>query len=205
MSAETAVSEAKPALEEKPLNLTLPREALQEDLSRQSWQLMGDFQGATGKSLLGGTDKLKEAGISYNKEEAKLKIDLQNRHDTWLQLGALSYHQNRDANYNETNYGIGILRRLDNESAVAFGYYRNSIHRDSFYAAYHYTPYQYGPVKLGLQAGLISGYKALSGFPTPMLLPLASIEGKNLAVDLTCIPPLGSVSAVCAAQMRVKF
>ncbi|MBK9279989.1 MAG: hypothetical protein IPM93_17655 [Candidatus Obscuribacter sp.] len=205
MTADTAVSEAKPALEDKPLNLTVPREALQEDLSRQSWQLMGDAQGAQGKSIWGGSEKLKDAGISFNKEEGKLKIDLQNKHDTWLQLGALSYHQNRQANYNETNYGVGILRRLDDESAVAFGYYRNSIHKDSFYAAYHYTPYQYGPVKLGLQAGLISGYKALKGFPTPMLLPLASIEGKNVAVDLTCIPPLGGVSAVCAAQMRVKF
>ncbi len=72
MTAETAVSEAKPALEDKPLNLTLPREALQEDLSRQSWQLMGDAQGAQGKSIWGGSEKLKDAGISFNQEEGKL-------------------------------------------------------------------------------------------------------------------------------------
>lgn len=175
------------------------KEALGADLARQSWSLpKWDNIGKIG-------DQMKDAGITFDKREGKLNFDLESKKDTWLQVGALSYHQNRDGNYNERNYGIGILRRIDDESAFAVGYYKNSIHRDTFYATYHYTPYELGPVKLGMQVGLVSGYKALGGAPVPLLLPLATIEGKRTAVDLTCIPSFGGASAVCAAQFRFKF
>ncbi|MBX9938322.1 MAG: hypothetical protein K2Y32_03685 [Candidatus Obscuribacterales bacterium] len=193
---DKVAEKAPDKVEEIPLNLSLPADFDKQSLSNQSWALM-DKNGTK--------EKFKDAGITFNNEEGKLKFDLENKHDTWLQLGALSYHQNREANYRETNYGIGILRRLDDQSAFAVGYYRNSLDKDSFYAAYHYTPYELGPVKLGMQVGAISGYKALKGLPTPMLLPLATIEGKHIAADITCIPPIGTVSAVCAAQLRVKF
>ncbi|CAN5459186.1 hypothetical protein BH11CYA1_BH11CYA1_00440 [soil metagenome] len=169
------------------------------ELARQTWSLPKlETLGKIG-------DQMKEAGITFDKNETKLKFDLESKHDTWLQVGALSYHSNRDGNYNEKNYGIGLLRRLDDESAFAVGYYKNSIHRDTFYATYHYTPYEIGPVKLGLQVGLVTGYKALGGGPVPLLLPLATIEGKRTAVDLTCIPAFGGASSVCAAQFRFKF
>ncbi len=175
------------------------KEAPAAELARQSWSLPKlDSLGKIG-------DQMKDAGITFNKDEGKLKFDLESKHDTWLQVGALSYHSKRDGNYNEQNYGIGILRRIDDESAFAVGYYKNSIHRDTFYATYHYTPYEIGPVKLGMQVGLVTGYKALGGAPVPLLLPLATIEGKRSAVDLTCIPAFGGASAVCAAQFRFKF
>lgn len=183
---------------QQPLNLTLSKEALAE-ISKDAWRPPNHSSVKFG-------DRLSDAGVNWDKEQGKLKIDTTSPgHDTWLQLGALSYHQNREANYNETNYGIGLFRRLDEERAVAIGYYKNSIHKDSFYAQYQYTPYEVAGVKLGLQTGLISGYKSLHGAPMPILLPLATIEGKRLAADITCIPPLGGVSAVCAAQLRVKL
>lgn len=175
------------------------KEALGADLARQSWSLpKWDNIGKIG-------DQMKDAGIEFDKNQGKLKFDLESKHDTWLQVGALSYHQKRDGNYNEKNYGLGILRKLDDDSAFGVGYYKNSIHRDSFYLTYHYTPYEIGPVKLGFQAGLVSGYKALGGAPVPLLVPLASIEGKRAAVDLTCLPSFGGASGVCAAQFRFKL
>ena len=65
--------------------------------------------------------------------------------------------------------------------------------------------FQYGQAEEKDEVGLVTGYKALGGAPVPLLLPLATIEGKRSAVDLTCIPAFGGASAVCAAQFRFKF
>jgi Antimicrobial peptide resistance and lipid A acylation protein PagP. len=124
----------------------------------------------------------------------------------WLQTGFMSYHldrqQTHERNFREQNYGIGLEHKLSENSSVSVGYYRNSIDKDSYYAAYAYQPLKAGPVKIGALAGVVTGYPLNNGGPIPMLLPLASIEGKRMGVNLTYVPKLKDVSSVLALQFK---
>lgn len=124
----------------------------------------------------------------------------------WLQTGFMSYHldrkQTHERNFREQNYGIGIEHKLSENSSISAGYYRNSIDKDSFYAAYAYQPLKVGPVKVGAMAGVVTGYHLNNGGPIPMVLPLASIEGKRMGVNLTYVPKLKDVSSVVALQFK---
>ncbi len=132
---------------------------------------------------------------------------------TWLQLGGISHHLDRSRNFNEQNWGIGIEHKLSkdnpfaigNDSSIAIGQYRNSIRRTSNYAVYQWKPLHVGPVDIGVMAGFVDGYHLNNGRPVPMALPMASIEGRNLGVNIMCLPKMKDISAVCAVQFKVRY
>jgi len=132
---------------------------------------------------------------------------------TWLQLGGISHHLDRSRNFNEQNWGIGIEHKLskDNafaigeDSSIAIGQYRNSIRQTSHYALYQWKPLHVGPVDVGVMAGFVDGYRLNNGRPVPLALPMASIEGRNLGVNIMCLPKMKDVSAVCAMQFKVRY
>ena len=77
----------------------------------------------------------------------------------------------------------------------------------SDYAAWYWQPIASGPLRLGMLAGLIDGYpKANNGNWLPLLLPVASIEYKRLAISLTIVPTYkemlhGSISVQLKLQI----
>jgi hypothetical protein len=83
------------------------------------------------------------------------------------------------------------------------GGYINSNNRDSVYAGAQWMPYSYGPIKLGLQAVLITGYK--EAIITPVLLPLVSLETQHAGVDVYAVPKMAKVSAAVFATFKVRF
>ena len=129
----------------------------------------------------------------------------------WLIVGGLAYHSCRTCGFRESNPGLALqwhspwfeeLTGLDNTRLTA-GAYINSNNRNSVYAGAQWLPYSYGPVKLGLLAVLITGYK--EAVITPVLLPLVSVETQHIGVDLYAVPKLAKVSAALFATFKVRF
>lgn len=69
--------------------------------------------------------------------------------DDYLTTTLASHHRDREAGYNEANYGLGIKH----DQMIA-GFYRNSHYRTSYYAGYEYRRSLFG-----MQLGLLSGYE----------------------------------------------
>jgi hypothetical protein len=129
----------------------------------------------------------------------------------WLIVGGLAHHSCRTCGFRESNPGVALqwqspwfeeLTGLDNTRLTA-GVYINSNDRNSVYAGAQWMPYSYGPVKLGLQAVIITGYKEAA--ITPVLLPLISVETNYVGVDIYAVPKLAKVSSAVFATFKVRF
>lgn len=129
----------------------------------------------------------------------------------WLIVGGLAHHSCRTCGFRESNPGIALqwkspwfegLTGLENTRLVA-GTYINSNDRNSVYAGAQWMPGSYGPVKLGLQAVIISGYKEAA--ITPVLLPLISVEAQYIGVDVYAVPKVAKVSSAVFATFKVRF
>jgi hypothetical protein len=129
----------------------------------------------------------------------------------WVVLGGLAYHSCRTCKFRERNPGLALqwkspwfeaLTGLENTRLTAGGYI-NSNNRDSVYAGAQWLPYSYGPVKLGLQAVIITGYKEAA--ITPVLLPLMSVETQHVGLDVYVVPKMAKVSAAVFATFKVRF
>lgn len=99
--------------------------------------------------------------------------------ETVLQLHAVSYHQNRAANYNEENYGIGIRHYVENKQFdyVNAGFYDNSENNTSKYIGIGYE-WKVGIFKMGINAGVVDGYSLASTLP--YVVPVISYENVSL-------------------------
>jgi len=96
--------------------------------------------------------------------------------DTVIQLHTVSYHINREANYNETNLGIGVRYYTTKDQYIIAGTYKNSEYNQSNYVGYGW---EFGDeFKLGLSAGLITGYNL--GDVLPYIVPVISYKGVSL-------------------------
>ena len=144
-----------------------------------------------------------EKGINLERNEAQT--------NPWIVLGGLAYHSCRDCGFRESNPGLALqwqspwfeeLTGLKNTRLTAGGYI-NSNDRKSLYAGAQWLPYSYGPIKLGLQAVVITGY--LEATVTPVLLPLVSIETQHIGLDVYAVPKVSKVSAALFATLKVRF
>ena len=129
----------------------------------------------------------------------------------WLIVGGLAHHSCRTCGFRESNPGIAAqwqspwfeaFTGLENTRLTA-GAYINSNDRNSVYAGAQWLPWSYGPVKLGLQAVIITGYKEAA--ITPVLLPLISVETQHVGVDIYAVPKLAKVSSAVFATFKVRF
>lgn len=88
-----------------------------------------------------------------------------------------SYHSDREAGWNEKNWGYGLGYRKDNLGAEA-GFYRNSIQETTFsaYALSHYTV-EVGSeaFRFGVFGGLANGYDALPTAPHG-IIPIVGLQ-----------------------------
>lgn len=151
---------------------------------------------------------------SLNSSARELKAVVDDKpSSTWLQLGGISHHLDRSRNFNEKNWGIGIEHKLskDNpiaigdDSSISVGQYRNSIDKTSHYLLYNWKPLHLGPVSVGVMAGAVDGYHLNKGGPIPLVLPVASIEGRHVGANFMCVPKMKDISAVCAVQFKVRY
>jgi hypothetical protein len=161
-----------------------------------------------------------QAVITPATSEIKVEVKPENKPETlffstqespWIILGGLARHSCRTCNFRESNPGLALqwkspwfeeLTGLQNTRLTAGGYI-NSNNRNSVYAGAQWMPYSFGPVKLGMQAVIITGYK--EAVITPVLLPLISVETNHLGVDMYAVPKLAKVSSAVFLTFKVRF
>lgn len=127
--------------------------------------------------------------------------------EVWINAGSVSWHPDRDAKFNERNFGLGLEYKLDERYALVGGVYRNSVHCITRYAGVAYTPIQFGPVRLGALAGLADGYPEMrDGRVAPVFAPVMTIEGKRVGINFMFVPPVSSnVSTAFAMQLKLRL
>lgn len=113
----------------------------------------------------------------------------------WLSPGAVSWHADRAAGYNERNVGGGVEWRSESgEIRAAAGQYRNSIRQDTRYATVGWFPLQteFGPVRIaaGGAIGIADGYRVNNGRAFPVALPALSVDVWRIGINVTAWPRL---------------
>jgi len=96
--------------------------------------------------------------------------------ETVLSLHSASYHANREANYNESNYGLAIRHYTTKDRYLIAGTYKNSEFNQSHYAGYGWELNKY----LGLSAGIITGYELNNVLP--YIVPVIRYQNISLVV-----------------------
>ena len=109
--------------------------------------------------------------------------------ELWLNPGFYSYHFQREKGLNNRDFGLGGEYRYSTVSSITLGLFDNSDRQTSHYAGWYWQPVELGPVRFGAVFGAIDGYpKMLNGGWFPAVIPTASIEYRNLGVNLLIVP-----------------
>jgi len=126
--------------------------------------------------------------------------------ETWLNAGFYSYHFNRDKGLNGNNLGFGAEYRFSTVASATAGRFYNSDREYSNYVGVYYQPVYIGPVRLGLVAGGFNGYpKMRRGDWFLAAIPVASIEYKNVGLNLAVIPSYKDrLYGALSFQLKIK-
>lgn len=109
--------------------------------------------------------------------------------EDYLRLSGVSWHST--PNNNPINYGAGLELGINDRWSYIGGYYRNSEYHSSWYAGARYAFYKEGDWNLGIAAGAVTGYNAMTVMPMVMpdlcwkvvcgmALPKVSKDGSNV-------------------------
>jgi len=124
----------------------------------------------------------------------------------WINPGLYSYHFDQNREFNAVNYGVGVEYQFSTVASVTIGTYRNSYYQTSNYVGAYWMPLALGPFNLGVVAGGFNGYlNTQNGGWFPAALPVISIEGKWVGLNLIIIPSISNrVAGSLSFQMKVK-
>lgn len=92
----------------------------------------------------------------------------------YLQINLASHHVDSEIDFNEENFGLGLLWKTD-YGMVSTGYFKNSLDNDSVYLLYGLgTKGKW--IRFNIFAGAASGYESEQfGNVVPVLIPMISI------------------------------
>lgn len=125
--------------------------------------------------------------------------------ELWLNLGAYSYHFQRDKGLNSRNFGLGAEYRYSTASSIMIGGFYNSDRYTSHYAVWHWQPLGLGPVRFGAVVGAIDGYpNMLDGGWFFAIIPTIGIDYKNIGANLLVIPSYQN-RLYGAISLQLKF
>lgn len=117
-----------------------------------------------------------------------------------------SYHVDRQAKYNEKNYGVGLEYQFDRTFALAAGEYKNSFRVKSTYYGMAYTPFTEGQWKAGVLVLAINGYDMQNARRyIPVAVPLIVRESERVGWNIVFVPPVGNGTGVLGLQAKFKF
>jgi len=127
----------------------------------------------------------------------------------WVTPGIYAWHFNRNKDLRDDNVGLGAEVALTDDHVVMAGTYINSVRARTHYAAYAWRPLHWQPADLKVSAGILIGafdgygYKDGDWFVAP--LPVVSIEGRYLGVNLSVIPTIKNrLDGAFAIQVKVR-
>jgi len=128
----------------------------------------------------------------------------------WLNPGFYSYHFDRDKDLRENNVGLGVEVLLAPDHGLMAGTFMNSRDERSYYAGYQWRPLHWQTAHARIDAGI--AIAAIDGYPTYnnggwflSLLPLLSIEGRRIGVNLSIIPTIKDrIDGAIAVQVKLR-
>ena len=128
----------------------------------------------------------------------------------WINPGIYSRHFDRGTNFRADNLGLGAEVLVAPDHAVMGGSFINSQRARTHYGAYQWRPLHWQPRDINVSAGIILGafdgyprYRDGAWFVAPM--PVLSIEGKRIGVNLSIIPTLKDrVDGAIAVQVKLR-
>ncbi|MFC0676924.1 hypothetical protein ACFFGH_03530 [Lysobacter korlensis] len=133
----------------------------------------------------------------------------------WLDVNLGSYHFGDESGFlppgerfNEFNPGIGVEVQWQPRHAVAAGYFRNSVDRNSLYALYQYTPLQFGRyVRVGGMVGAVTGYPGYNdGGIAPAGGLVVKIERGRIGANLIVLPEIPDVTpTTLGLQVKLRL
>ena len=113
---------------------------------------------------------------------------------TYMVATITSFHFDRSKHYNESNFGIGIERRLNEKWSVSTGYFRNSFDRHTNYVFAGYTPLQVSDWRVGAVIGGVTGYE--NGV-SPWLTGIATRDYGRVGINI--------VFSAAGIALQVKY
>jgi len=124
-----------------------------------------------------------------------------------VNLGGISYHYNPDGShslgFSESNPGLGATwktqDKLLGDVELSAGYYNNSLGGKSLFVAVSKLPVQVAHIKIGVMAGLATGYAWT-------VMPIVSAAACGTYACLLVSPPVKDVTpGVAALQFRHPY
>lgn len=125
--------------------------------------------------------------------------------DLWASISIRSDHYttNDQTVYNTDTLGLGGEWATTPRQSWLAGWYHNSHHKPSIYAAFAEQPFDYQAFKAGAAIGLVTGYPASDVLP--LLGVIASYDGARWGGNLVVTPPIGHFAAgSISLQIKVR-
>jgi hypothetical protein len=103
---------------------------------------------------------------------------------SWLVVGGVSYHKDRDTPYNESHEMIAVQVPLSETVRAAAGRYENSKYRTSRFAAATWLPVRRGNFHFGGMVGGVDGYDRDDRSKRDLLLtPVLAYERRKWGLE----------------------
>jgi hypothetical protein len=131
----------------------------------------------------------------------------------WADFMIGSQHIHPDREFDDFNPGAGIECSIAKNWAAAFGYFRNSLDRPSFYGGALYTPdyAHWGWFRLGAMGGIITGYNygqiglGAGNRTGPVVAPVAVTRFGRFGANFILIPPIREDHLPFTVGLQVKY
>jgi hypothetical protein len=118
--------------------------------------------------------------------------------ESYVHVNGVSKHNK--SGYNEQNWGIGYEQSINSKWSAAVGAYKNSEYQHSSYAYARYTVYKNNQWDIGINGGVVTGYRKQS------VLPVALPEVCYSWVCSMIIPQVGGIEAsAITARLRIPI
>lgn len=129
----------------------------------------------------------------------------------WINPGIYSQHFDRSKNLRNNNAGLGAEVALTKDHGFMVGTYINSNRAHSNYGTYVWRPLHWNALGLNVSAGLAAG--AFDGYPNYRnggwflaALPVLSIEGERVGVNLSILPTIPNrIDGAIAIQFKLRI
>ena len=142
-------------------------------------------------------------GQSYSSIEVIKPVE---KSSLWINPGLYSYHFDQNKDFNSVNYGLGLEYQFSSVASLTLGTYRNSYYQTSNYIGAYWQPLAVGPFHIGVVAGGFNGYaNTQNGGWFPAVLPVVSVEGELIGLNLIIIPSISNrVAGSLSFQVKIK-
>jgi len=147
------------------------------------------------------------SGASFANSYSPIEvIEPSSKSELWINPGLVSYHFDKQKEFNALNYGIGVEYKFSSTASLTAGQYNNSYHNLTHYIGAFWQPIKVGPVQMGFVIGGFNGYtNTNNGGWFPAALPALSIENQWVGLNILVIPSIKyHIAGSVGLQLKFK-